>query len=265
MDCGLDLSIIVPAYNEEARIVETLRSIVDYLRAGHLSFQLIVVADGADRTRERARSFAEEVNAAMVVIGSASRRGKGRAIREGVELAVGRIVGFVDADNKTPIEEMAKLLPWLESGYDIVIGSRAVTGSRVEVRQPLHRRIGSRMFGVAMHLTTGLWHIGDTQCGFKFFIATVARDLFSRQRIDGYMFDVEILYMARRDGYYVKEIGVRWRDDADSRLNLVAGNWQNMLDILRIRFAPVPPPLLSPQLRKAEPEPDTMEPARARL
>jgi len=88
-----------------------------------------------------------------------------------------------------------------------------------------------------MHLTLGLWDIRDTQCGFKFFRGPVARDLFGRQRIDGYMFDIEILHLAERAGYRIKEVGVRWRDDADSRLDLVSGNWRNMIDILRIRFA----------------------------
>jgi dolichyl-phosphate beta-glucosyltransferase len=102
-----------------------------------------------------------------------------------------------------------------------------------------------------MHATTGLWQIGDTQCGFKFFNAAVARDLFTRQRIDGYMFDVEILYLAARSGYRIKEVGVTWRDDGDSRLDLLAGNWQNMIDILRIRLAS-PPPLLPPHVEAVE-------------
>jgi hypothetical protein len=91
-----------------------------------------------------------------------------------------------------------------------------------------------------MHLVIGLWAIRDTQCGFKFFRAEVAKDLFARQRIDGYMFDVEILHLAARSGYRLKEVGVRWRDDGDSRLDLIAGNWQNARDILRIRFTSYP-------------------------
>jgi hypothetical protein len=100
-----------------------------------------------------------------------------------------------------------------------------------------------------MHTLLGMWHVRDTQCGFKFFRAPVARDLFGRQRIDGYMFDVEVLHLACRSGYRIKEVGVRWRDDGDSRLQLVAGNWRNMLDILRIRFgkaAPPPAPVVWP-------------------
>jgi dolichyl-phosphate beta-glucosyltransferase len=174
-------------------------------------------------------------------LGSVKRSGKGRGIRLGVQRAVGQIIGFADADCKTPIEELDKLLPWFGEGYDIVVGSRAMVESRIENPQPLYRQLGSRAFGLAMHAILGLWHIHDTQCGFKFLRAHVARDLFSRQRIDGYMFDVEILHLAERSGYHVKEVGVRWRDDGDSRLQLVAGNWRNMIDLLRIRFGKAKP------------------------
>jgi dolichyl-phosphate beta-glucosyltransferase len=112
--------------------------------------------------------------------------------------------------------------------------------SRIEVRQKLYRRLGSKAFGLIVRGLIGLWNVRDTQCGFKFFRASVARELFSRQRIDGYMFDVEILHLAERSGYRIKEVGVRWRDDADSRLQLVAGNWRNLIDVLRIRFGRYP-------------------------
>lgn len=238
------LSIIIPAYNEVARIANAIESTRRYLDNRSLGFEIIVAADGNDGTREKARDVAAG-DERITVIGSPQRRGKGRGIREGVERARGQVIGFCDADYKTPIEEIAKLLPLLESGYDIVIGSRGMSDSQVEVEQPLHRRIGSRLFGIGMHSVIGLWTIRDTQCGFKFFRGPVAHDLFGRGRIDGYMFDIEILHLAERSGYRIKEVGVRWRDDADSRLELVAGNWRNFLDILRIRFgryAPAPAP-----------------------
>lgn len=238
------LNIIVPAYNEVKRIVPTLDAIQHYLEQQPYSYEIIVSADGNDGTRELVAERAAH-DRHISVIGGVARGGKGRGIRNGVALAHGQIIGFVDADYKTPIEELSKLLPWLDHGYDLVIGSRGMVDSRIEVAQPLHRRLGSRAFAVAMHLTIGLWRIHDTQCGFKFFRGDVARDLFSRQQIDGYMFDVEILHLAERSGYTIKEVGVRWHDDGDSRLDLVAGNWRNMLDILRIRLAPVPQPRLA--------------------
>jgi dolichyl-phosphate beta-glucosyltransferase len=229
------LSLIVPAYNEAQRIGATLGAVRAYLDARDPRYEVIVCADGTDGTRERARELAD-ADPRIRVLGSERRGGKGRAIREGVVLARGRTIGFMDADYKTSIEELPKLTEWLDRGYDIVIGSRSEPDAVIEVRQPLHRRVGSQLFGVGMHLTLGLWDIVDTQCGFKVFTGPVARDLFARQRIDGYMFDVEILYLARRSGYRIKQVGVRWRDDGDSRLDLVAGNWRNLQDILRIRF-----------------------------
>jgi dolichyl-phosphate beta-glucosyltransferase len=238
------LSLIVPAYNEVQSIQATLADFQSYLgRAGH-SYEIIVAADGDDGTRELVAGMAAR-DRRLSVLGSAERGGKGRGIRLGVARARGQIIGFADADNKTPITELDRLLPWLTQGFDLVIGSRTMADSRIEVPQPLHRRLGSRAFALAMHLVIGMWSIRDTQCGFKFFQRDVARDLFRRQRIDGYMFDVEVLYLARRAGYRIKEVGVRWRDDGDSRLRLVAGNWRNMIDIFRIRFAKYPQPTLA--------------------
>ena len=239
---ALGLSLIIPAYNEVRRIGATLDAARRYLDGLARSYEIIVAADGDDGTREFVRALGGE-DPRLLTIGRPARGGKGRAIREGVALARGETIAFIDADDKTPIEDLDKLLPWLDRGYDVVIGSRGLADSRVEVPQPLYRRCGSWAFGLAMHLTVGLWDIRDTQCGFKLFRGTVARDLFARQRVDGYMFDVEILVMAKRHGYRIKEVGVRWRDDADSRLELVAGNWRNLKDLLRIRFARYPRPL----------------------
>jgi dolichyl-phosphate beta-glucosyltransferase len=236
---GPDLSLVVPAYNESGRIRHTLEAMRSYLGARGLAYEIIVAVDGDDGTREIAAAVSAG-DRRITVLGGPERGGKGRGIRLGVARARGRIVGFVDADDKTPIEDLDKLLPWLEGGYDVVIGSRGLADSRVEVPQALYRRVGSRAFGLAMHALLGLRQVRDTQCGFKVFRGDVARDLFARQRIDGYLFDVEILHLATRSGYRIKEVGVRWRDDRDSRLDLVAGNWRNMVDLLRIRLARYP-------------------------
>jgi dolichyl-phosphate beta-glucosyltransferase len=232
------LSIIFPAYNEAATIRKTLELAYEYLDAQPFGYELVVVADGDDGTREAARALAE-VRPGLIVLGEVARRGKGHGVRTGVRAASGQVIGYVDADNKTPIEEVSRMLPWFEQGFDLVIGSRAGSDSAVIRPQPLYRRVGSRVFAVAMHVTTGLWQIRDTQCGFKFFRAPVAKDLFSRQTVDGYMFDVEILSLAVRSGYRIKEVGIRWADDGDSRLDLVSGNWRNMVDLLTIGWRSV--------------------------
>jgi glycosyltransferase involved in cell wall biosynthesis len=229
------LSLIVPAYNEARSIGRTLAAVRSYLDGRGFDYEIIVAADGDDGTRELVAELGRG-DARLSVLGSVQRGGKGRGIRLGVARARGRVIGFCDADYKTPIEELNKLLPWVEAGWDVVIGSRCLAESRIEVPQALYRQLGSRAFALGMHLVVGLWGVHDTQCGFKFFRGAVARDLFGRGRIDGYMFDVEILHLAERAGYRIKEVGVRWRDDGDSRLELVAGNWRNLLDVLRIRL-----------------------------
>ncbi len=133
-------------------------------------------------------------------------------------MRTGDVIGFIDADNKTPIAEFDKVEPLLSDGCDVVIGSRGLRASRIERAQPLYRRLGSRGFGLFMHACVGLNDIPDTQCGFKFFRGDVARDLFRLQQIDGYMFDVEILYLARQLGYRIAAgagaLARRWRQPA---------------------------------------------------
>src|SRR4051812_20474814 len=219
---GPQLTVVVPAYNEAATIGRTLDRVLSYLDRQPYTCEVVVSADGHDGTRELVGQRAT-TDCRLRVIGQTARRGKGRGIRDGFALSRGTFVGFIDADYKTPIEELDKLWPWFEQGHDIVIGSRGVRDSTIEVAQPFYRQIGSRGFALAMHAIVGLRSVTDTQCGFKFFRGDVARDLFRRQRIDGYMFDVEILWLAEQLGYLIKEVGVRWSDDGDSRLELVAG------------------------------------------
>lgn len=232
-ESGPELSIIIPAYNEAGSIASTLSAVRDYLDAQDKSYEVIVSADGNDGTRERAQKQTSDDDR-FTVIGSQERGGKGRGVRNGVRLARGQIIGFIDADYKTPIEEIERILPWFDQGFDVVIGSRGMGDSKIERRQKLYRRIGSKVFAVGMRTVTGLRDVIDTQCGFKFFTRQSARDIFSRQKIDGYMFDVEILRLAQMLDYRVKEVGIRWHDDGDSRLELIAGNWRNAKDIFRI-------------------------------
>jgi dolichyl-phosphate beta-glucosyltransferase len=232
---GPYLSIVVPAYNEAQSIGATLSAIRAYLDEQSSSYQVIVAADGHDTTPEVVDALRRDWPE-LELSAERGRHGKGYGVRRGMGLATGQIQGFVDADNKTPIVELNNLLPWFDQGYDVVIGSRALSESRVEVPQPAYRQIGSRVFAFGMHTIVGLRHIHDTQCGFKFFTRAAATDIFRRTRIDGYMCDVEILLIAQRLGYRVREVGVHWRDDGDSRLEVVRGNARNLVELLRIRF-----------------------------
>jgi dolichyl-phosphate beta-glucosyltransferase len=226
---------VVPAFNEAQVIRSTLEAMRVYLDAQTYPYEVILVADGDDQTPDLAAEIAFTWPA-LSVNARKGRHGKGHGLRRGMAMTHGRIVGFMDADYKTPIDEVEKILPWFERGYDLVAGSRAAAGSLVTRRQPWYRRIGSQGFGLVMHSVIGLRGINDTQCGFKFFTRAAAQDIFSRARIDGYMCDVEILWLAEQLGYRVKEVGISWRDDGDSRLELFSGNVRNGLDLFRIRF-----------------------------
>ena len=227
------ISLILPAYNEAGRIGATVEQALAYFDNRGLRCEIIVPADGDDGSREIVREIGLR-RPGVTVIGSEFRRGKGRGIREAVALATGDIIGFADADSKVPIEDYAKIEEALAEGVQAAIGSRGLAESRIERRQSLYRHLGGQAFGIWLRAITGL-RLRDTQCGFKFFPAEVARDLFRRQRIDGYMFDAEILYIAHKLGYSIREVPVRWRDDGDSRLNLIAGNIRNFRDVLRVR------------------------------
>ena len=207
---------------------------VAYFCNRNFAYEIIVAADGNDGTREAVQEMAR-TNARLRVIGQAQRSGKGRGVREAVLIATGGIIGYADADNKVEIGEFEKLEAYLDQGYDVVFGSRALSESRIEQQQPWFRRIGSRAFGIFMHAAVGLDDIRDTQCGFKFFTRDVALRIFGVQRIDGYMFDVEVLSLAQNMGYRLKEVPIRWTDDGDSRLNLIGGNIRNLSDIFAIR------------------------------
>ncbi len=229
------LTLVLPAFNESATIVTTISKTIAYFDERHYTYQIIVAADGTDGTRERVAEFARS-NPAVLVIGHPERLGKGRGIREAIALATGDIIGYADADYKVPMEEFDKIAPLLRD-YPVVTGSRALDRALIERKQPLYRQIGSVGFSVFMHTVVGLHGITDTQCGFKFFHRPVAQELFRCQKIDGYMFDVEILSLATLFGYAVKEVPIRWRDDGDSRLQLLSGNIRNVIDIFRIRFS----------------------------
>jgi dolichyl-phosphate beta-glucosyltransferase len=229
------VSLILPAYNEAARIAGTIAESARYFEVRGYAYEIIAAADGDDGTREIVAKMGLE-NPRLRVIGRPGRHGKGRGIREAVALATQSIIGFADADNKVPIEEFDKFAPVLAGGCPVVIGSRALAKSEIERVQPWFRRVGGKGFHVVMRMVTGLRNVSDTQCGFKFFQHDVAKRIFAMQKIDGYMYDVEILMLAQRLGLEIREIPIRWRDDADSRLELVRGNLRNMRDICRVRW-----------------------------
>jgi dolichyl-phosphate beta-glucosyltransferase len=229
-----DLSVIIPAYNEESRIGPTVRDIVGFCRAGRRAFEVILVDDGSrDGTTAVARVLSEAFPE-LRVIRLAANHGKGYAVRTGVVNAIGRLVLFADADGATPIGEIERLESALESGVDIAVGSRALRDTDVQVQAKLYRHLMGRTFHLLVEwLADG--GVKDTQCGFKLFRSTVAQDLFSRMRMNGFSFDVEVLVMARRKGYRVAEIPVNWTHRPGSKVRLTLDSLQMAADLVRIR------------------------------
>ena len=227
------LSIVIPAYNEARRLPGTLPRVVEY--AGRLDepVEIIVVDDGsADATADVATAVARECDV-VTVLRSDHNRGKGAAVRRGMLAARLDHVLFSDVDLSTPIEEAAKLRAVLASGADVAIGSRRVTGSDVQVHQPWLREVAGRTFSglVSLVLLPG---IRDSQCGFKAFRRSAARELFRRQRLNGFGFDAEVLWLARRLGYRVAEIPIVWRDDQRSHVRLIRDSGGMLLDLGRV-------------------------------
>jgi len=222
------LSVVVPALNEEDRLPRTLERIVSHLGRRREGYELVVVDDGSrDRTAERAKA------AGAIVLRNETNRGKGYAVRRGMLAARGSRRLMTDADLSTPIEELDRLCARMDEGHDVVIGSRALPGARIEVRQPWYRENTGRFFNLFVR-ALAVPGVTDTQCGFKLFSEAAARDVFSSARLDGFSFDVEALFLARRKGYRIAEVPVVWRNDAASRVSLLRG-FLAFPDLLRIR------------------------------
>ena len=225
------VSVVVPAYNEEARIVPTLERIVAYFQKASLPFEVLVVDDGStDHTSALARAVSGPIR--LVSLGE--NRGKGAAVRRGVLESIGDTILFTDADLSTPIEEWEPIRAKLAEGYDIVVGSRALEESRIEVRQPWYRERMGKTFNWIMRRILPL-ELADTQCGFKLFESKAAKRLFGAARIDGFAFDAEILFLATRFGYRVGELPVPWFNSLPSRVHAVWHSTQMLKDLLRIR------------------------------
>ncbi len=229
------LSVIIPAYNEERRLSKTLRAINDYLENQNYDYEILVVSDGSkDKTAEVARGLMREIGG-LRVIDNKENHGKGFVVRQGLAEARGEVRLFTDADNSTSIDQIEKMFPYFEKGFDIVIGSRDIKGSVLDPPQPWHRRIIGDIFNLMVQIIVGLWGIWDTQCGFKAVSPRVVEEVLPLCKIDRWAFDPEILKIAKKKGYKIKEVPVRWVNDPDSKVNL-KGMMRMGVDLLKIRW-----------------------------
>jgi dolichyl-phosphate beta-glucosyltransferase len=228
----MDLSVVIPAYNEALRLGPTLERVVEYLQRRGLRYEVLVVDDGStDTTAKVAESFAED---GVHLLRQDVNRGKGAVVRAGVLASRGREVLLVDADLSTPIEEIEKLEPHLAEA-PVVLGSRSVQGSDITQRQPFYREMMGRTFNLIIRML-GVRGLRDTQCGFKLLAGDVARRLFAELTIERFAYDVELVWLARRHGYNVVEVGVRWADSSSSRVNPLSDSSRMLWDVLALRW-----------------------------
>ncbi len=229
------LSIVIPAYNEQSRLPRTVLETIRWCSARDLDFELIICDDGSsDETLALGRLFEESDHRVYTL--ACPHMGKGATVRMGVLNARGRRILFMDADGATPLDELPKLESALDDGYDIAIGSRVMQHpGEIEVKTSLHRRIIGRGFAFLVNLFA-FYGIADTQCGFKMFRREAATAIFSRQRIRGFAFDVEILFIAKRLSFSIAEIPVNWVAQPNSKVNVVTDSLKMFWDLSHIRW-----------------------------
>jgi dolichyl-phosphate beta-glucosyltransferase len=232
----LNLSIVIPAYNEERRLPQTLDSIFAYLQGRPYRAEVIVVDDGSSDGTAGIVNAACKKYSGLRLLSNDGNRGKGFSVRHGMLEARGEIALFSDADLSTPIEETGKLLASIqEQGYDGAIGSRAVDRSLIQVHQSVLREQAGIFFNRMVRWIMGI-QFSDTQCGFKAFRRERTRIIFEQQRIERFGFDPEILFLAKRNGLRVAEVPVRWSHDAGTKVNVATDGIRMFLELLLIRW-----------------------------
>ncbi|CAB5101189.1 Glycosyl transferase, family 2 [Olavius algarvensis associated proteobacterium Delta 3] len=233
-----ELTIVIPAYNEQDRIVTTLDQTIAYLGEQPYSSEVLVISDGStDCTGDVVHGYTPPESVGVRFLEYRPNRGKGYAVRYGMLRAKGDIVMFMDADYSVPIQELDKALSCIEGGFDIAMASRALSGSIINQHQNLAREISARIYTLIQTVYLGITY-RDTQCGFKVFTRRAARELFERQKLHSVIFDPEILWLAKRMGFQVAEFPVTWTHIADSRIQY--DNLRKSLfvfqELFRIRF-----------------------------
>jgi dolichyl-phosphate beta-glucosyltransferase len=227
----LSLSVVIPALNEAARLPRTLERVRSFLEARREAYEIVVVDDGS--TDGTAETAAAAGGPHARVLRNDGNRGKGFSVRRGMLSARGDRRLMTDADLSTPIEDLPRLEACLAQGSDVAVASRAAAGANVEIHQPLYRESLGRAFNALVRALL-VPEIHDTQCGFKLFSGPAAAAVFRRARNDGFAFDVEALFLARRLGFRVVEVPVTWRNDAASRVGVLSGSLA-FVDLARIR------------------------------
>ncbi|MCP2520621.1 glycosyltransferase family 2 protein [Candidatus Aminicenantes bacterium AC-335-A11] len=232
---GLHFSLVIPAYNEEKRLPNTLRIINKYFQEKSYDYEIIVVDGGStDRTSEITKEF-QKVNPRIKLIKLPKNRGKGFHVRTGILNSRGKYIIFADADSSTPIHEVEKLLYYLENNYDLAIGSRHLIESTIIQPQNWIRRQMGKIYNKFVKLI-GLKNIKDVPCGFKGFKNEVAKRIFSKIKLTGFSFDAEVLYLAQKFNYKIKEVPIEWKNSTGSKVRLWSDPLLMTIDLIKIKI-----------------------------
>lgn len=236
-------SVVIPAFNEQNRLPKTLAEIDKYLTkqtylstsSGQANYEIIVVNDGSkDRTPEVVRDLMPIIRN-LKLIDNKENHGKGWVVRQGMLEAKGEYRLFMDADNSTSIDQVEKMWPHFKEGCEVIVGSRDIKGAVIAIPQSWYRVLLGNIFNLIVQIISGLWGIWDTQCGFKGFTERTAKEIFSKCKIDRWAFDVEVLVVAKKLGYKIKEIPVVWKNEPESRVK-IKGIIKMLFEVLQIRW-----------------------------
>ncbi|HBO16941.1 MAG: Glycosyl transferase family protein [Candidatus Moranbacteria bacterium GW2011_GWE2_35_2-] len=232
------LSVIVPAYKEEDRIGRNLLEIEKYLKGKNFEYEILVVVDGSpDNTAEVASNYSQQITN-LRVINNPENHGKGYVVRQGLLEAKGKYRLFMDADGSTSITHLDKFLPEFEKGFDVVIGSRDIEGAFVQIHQPKHREIMGDAGNWLIRIVLGLWSYPDTQCGFKMLSEKASQEVASRMVVDRFGFDFELIILAKKMGFKIKQMPVRWLNEEGSTVGLTGPNGfiQVLIDLFKTKL-----------------------------
>jgi dolichyl-phosphate beta-glucosyltransferase len=229
------ISVIIPCYNEEKIIYQNVIKVFNYLKEKFKNFEIIVVNDGSnDRTIEELRKLENFIP--IKIIDNKKNQGKGKAVKDGILKSNCDVIMFVDADLPVRVEEIERFFNEIKKGYDIVIASRFLPGAKLIIPAKWYRRIAERIFMILRMIILNTFEIKDTQCGFKMFRGEVAKKIFSKSKINGFAFESEIIFLAKKIGYKIKELPVWLQNPQESHVKIFKDPFQMFFDLIRIRI-----------------------------